>query len=148
VSSFGHNFGIGSSLLANTGVARLDLSGALMKEVSSRADGAFQFLITRWMVSGSVWSRTLSTTNLDASSRPVLRVHSLADSTDMRTFDKLGSTSKATVPAVNVTSIVVATGCVDRVEDQFHSLCRFCGSSFVVSTNSEEVITEVIMKVG
>jgi len=95
-----------------------------------------------------VWSRTLSTTNLDTSFRPVLRVHSLADATDMRTIDKLGSTSKATVPAVDVTSIVVATGCVDRVKDQFHSLCSFCGPSFVVSTNSEELITEVIMKVG
>ena len=74
-----------------------------MKEVSSRADGAFQFLITRWMVSGSVWSR-LSTTNLGATFGSVLGVRSLADATDMRTFDKLGSTSKATVPAVNVTS--------------------------------------------
>jgi hypothetical protein len=78
----------------------------------------------------------------------VLRVHSLADAADMHAFDKLGSTSKATVPAVNVTSIVVATGCVDRVKDQFHTLCRFGGPSFVVSTNSEELITEVIMKVG
>jgi hypothetical protein len=119
-----------------------------MKEVSSRADGVFQFLITTWVVSGIVWSRTLSTTNLGASFGSVLGAHSLADATDMRTFDKLGSTSKTTVPAVNVTSIVVATGCVDRVEDQFHSLCRFCGSSFVVPTNSEELITEVIMKVG
>jgi hypothetical protein len=145
---FCHNFGIASSLLANTGLACFDLSGALLKKVSSRADGAFQFLITRWMVSGSVWSRTLSTTNLGASFGSVLRVYSLADATDMRTFDKLGSTSKATVPAVNVTSIVVATGCVDRVKDQFHSLCRFCGPSFVVSTNSKELITELIMKVG
>jgi hypothetical protein len=104
-----------------------------MKTVSSRANGAFQFLMTSWMVSGSVWSRTLATTNLAASFRPVLRVHSLAHATDMRTFDKLGITSKATVPAVNVTSIVVATGCIDRVKDQLHSLCRFCGPSFVVS---------------
>jgi hypothetical protein len=119
-----------------------------MQEVSSRADEAFQFLITRWMVSGSVWSRTLSTTNLDASFGSLLGAHSLADATDMRTFDKLGNTSKTTVPAVNVTSIVVATGCVDRVKDQFHSLCRFCGPSFVVSTNSKELITELIMTVG
>jgi hypothetical protein len=119
-----------------------------MKEKSSRANGAFQFLITRWMVSGSVWSRTLSTTNLGASFRSVLRVHSLADATDMRRFDKLGGTSKATVPAVNVTSIVVATGCVDRVKDQFRNLCRFRGPSFFVSTNSKELVTELIMKVG
>jgi len=145
---FCHNFGLASSLLANTGLACLDLGGALMKKVASRADGAFQFLITRRVVSGSVWSRTLSTTNIGASFRPVLRVHSFADGTDMRTFDKLGSISKATVPTVNVTSIVVATGFVDRVEDQFHSLCRFCGPSLVVSTNSKELITELIMTVG
>jgi hypothetical protein len=119
-----------------------------MKDVSSTADGAFQLLITRWMVSGSVWSRTLSTTNLGANFRSVLRAHSLAETADMRTFGKLGSTSKTTVPAVNVTSIVVATGCVDRVKDQFRSLSRFCGPSFVESTNSKELITEVIMKVG
>ena len=73
-----------------------DLSGALMKEVSSRSDGAFQLLITRWVVSGSVWSRTLFATNLGASFGSVLGVHSLADATDMRTFDTLGSTSKTT----------------------------------------------------
>ena len=100
------------------------------------------------MVSISVWSRTLSTTNLGATFGSVLGVRSLADATDMRTFDKLGSTSKTTVLADNVTSVVVATGCVDRVKDQFHSLCRFCGPSFVVSTNSEELIIELIMKFG
>jgi hypothetical protein len=119
-----------------------------MKEVSSRVDGAFQFLITRWMVSGSVWSRTLSTTNFGASFGSVLGVQSLADATDMRTFEKLGSKSKTTVPPVNVTSIVVASGFVDRVKDHFHSICRFCGPSFVVSTNSKELITELITKVG
>jgi hypothetical protein len=103
------------SLRPNSGLACFDLSGALMKEASSRANVAFQFLITRWMVSGSVWSRTLSTTNLGASFRSMLRVHSLADAKDMRTFDKLGNTSKATVPAVKVTSIVLVTGCIDRV---------------------------------
>jgi hypothetical protein len=100
------------------------------------------------MVSGSVCSRTLSTTNLGASFGSVLRVYSLADATVMRTSDKLGSTWKTTVPAVNVTSIVVATGCVDRLKDQFHSLWRFYGPFFVVSTNSKELITELIMKVG
>jgi hypothetical protein len=93
---FCHNFGRASSLLANTGLACFDLSGALMKQVSSRADGIFQFLITRWMVSGTVWSRTLFATNLGASFGSVLGVHSLADATDMRTFDTLGSTSKTT----------------------------------------------------
>ena len=119
----------------------------MIKEVSSRAHGAFQYLITRWMVSISVWSRTLSTTNLGATFGSVLGVHSVADATDVPTFDKLGSISKTTVPAVNVTT-VVATGCVHRVKDQFHSLCRFCGPSFVVSTKSKELITELIMKVG
>ena len=71
---FCHNFGIASSLLANTGLACFDLSGALMKEVSSRADWAFQFLITRWMVSGSVWSKTLSMKNLGEPLRSVLSV--------------------------------------------------------------------------
>jgi hypothetical protein len=100
------------------------------------------------MVSGSEWSRTLSATNFGARFRPMFTVHSLADATDMHTFDKLGSTSKTTVPAVNLTSIVMTTGWVDRVKHQFHSLCRFCGPSFVVSTNSKEFVTEVIMKVG
>jgi hypothetical protein len=91
---FCHNFGIAYSLLANTGLACLGLNRALVKEVSSRANGAFQFLITRWMVSGSVRSKALSTKNLDASFRSVLMVHSLADTTDMRTFDKLGAHRK------------------------------------------------------
>jgi hypothetical protein len=61
-----------------------------------------------------VWSRTLCTTNLVARFRSDLRVHSLADVAEMRTFNKLARTSKATVPAVYMISIVVATGCVGR----------------------------------
>jgi hypothetical protein len=100
------------------------------------------------MVSGSVWSRTLFTTNLGARFRSVLRVHNLADAIDMCTFNELGSTSKATVSALYVTSIVVGTGSVDRVKDQFNTLFTFLGPSSVVSTDSKELITEMILKAG
>jgi len=59
-----------------------------MTRVSSRADVAFQFLITNSMVSGILWSRKLSSTNLSAGFRSVLRDHSFADETDMRTVSQ------------------------------------------------------------
>ena len=110
---FCDNCGKGLSLLQNTGVTCFDLTRTSMKEVSSKVDEAFQSLITRRMVSGSAWSRTLSTTNIGSRFRSVLGFGSLTDKTDMCTFNKLGSTSKVVVPAIYVTSVAVCTGFID-----------------------------------
>jgi hypothetical protein len=119
-----------------------------MKEVSSRADGAIQLVMTRRMVSGSVLSGILSATNFGRHFRSVLGFDSLTDANNMCTFNKLEITSKAVVPAVYVISIVVCTGCIDGVKHQLHSLCRFFVPSSAVSTNSKKLLAELIMRVG
>jgi len=116
-----------------------------MKEVSSIPLGAFQFLITKRMLSVPRGREHCSQRTSVYVPRLCFGSHSLGDVRGMPTFNKLGSASKSTVPAVSVTLIVLSTDCCDRVKDRLNSLCR---SFSVISTNSNELVDEVIMKVG